>query len=353
MTDDRTEALLREALEYEANRAVDPGVVQARLNDRMSRSARRRGPALIGVAVAVAVVVLTAVVVVPRLLGQDTPDERLASATGGSTPVTVLVAGMDDHGYTDSILLTRVRPDGVSLVSLPRNVRTDVPGHGEQQLNSAYRHGREAALADGKDAEAADRAGARTLVSTVADLTGTTVDHYALVDTDVIGAVTEAVGGVEVCVHPPLDGPDAERRRKLSGEEALAFLKQRRDLPHGDLDRIVRLQAFARSLFDSVFRNDGQRLKEVADVIAGHVRTDAELDVLGLAERLADMERPTLSVATIPLSHEEGTLPDGRFVIDVDVEQVRAFTSPFLDGKTPDGDRPDHSLPDGELPCVN
>src|SRR5690606_31718819 len=240
-----------------------------------------------------------------------------------------LVAGMDDHGYTDSILLTRVRPDGVSLVSLPRHVRTDVPGHGEQQLNSAYRHGREAALADGKAAEAADRAGARTLVSTAADPTGTAVS----------GAVTEAVGGVEVCVHPPLDGSDAERRRKLSGEEALAFLKQRRDLPHGDLDRIVRLQAFARSLFDSVFRNDGQRLKEVADVIAGHVRTDAELDVLGLAERLADMERPTLSVATIPLSHEEGTLPDGRFVIDVDMEQVRAFTSPFLDGKTPDGDR--------------
>ncbi|WP_298175941.1 LCP family protein [Saccharomonospora sp.] len=352
MTDDRTEALLREALEYEANRAVDPGVVQARLNNRPTESARRRGPALIGVAVAVAVVVLTAVVVIPRLLGQDAPDERLAAATDGSAPVTVLVAGMDDHGYTDSILLTRVHSDGVSVVSLPRNIWTNVPGHGEQQLNSAYRYGREAALADGKDAEAADRAGAQTLVSTVADLTGTTIDHYALVDTDVIGAVTKTVGGVEVCVNTPVDDPGTEQRRKLSGDDAVTFLEQRRDLPDGDLDRVVRLQAFTRSLFDSVTQS-GEQLKEVADVVAGHVRTDAELDILGLAERLAGMERPSLSVATIPLSDDEAKLPDGRAVIDIDTEQVRAFTPPFLDGETPDGDRPDHSLPDGELPCVN
>ncbi len=66
------------------------------------------------------------------------------------------------------------------------------------------------------------------------------------------------------------------------------------------------------------------------------------------------MPPATVTIWAPTVSQGRAQYGDQRRWFDrVDVEQVRAFTSPFLDGKTPDGDRPDHSLPDGELPCVN
>ena len=96
-------------------------------------------------------------------------------------------------------------------------------------------------------------AGREALIKTVADLTGVTVDHYAEIGLLGFALITDALGGVNVClkdaVYEPLSGADFPAGpQKLDGPEALSFVRQRHDLPRGDLDRVVRQQVVMASL---------------------------------------------------------------------------------------------------------
>ncbi len=355
MTDDRTESLIREPLAHEANRAVDSAPLRAQLLRRAGRPAFKRVPAAL-TAAAVAAVAIAAVVVTPQLLGGDPVEQPAAPAAAQSIDnSTLVIAGMDDDGWADAVLLARVRSDGASVVSLPRDTLVEVPGHGQARLSEAYQLGREAALDEGRGDEEADHRGATTLVDTIEELTGTTADHYLLVDTSVVGPVTTAVGGVEVCVnetqHDPFSGADLEAgKQTLSGDQALAFLRQRRGLPEGDLDRVVRLQAFAESLFASV--GDARvSLPEIAETLDGHVLTDPKLDVLALAEQFSTWKRPTFATATIPIDDPTAMVPELGAVIGVDEAEVREFVGSFLDGHSDGGDSGEHGP--GEPRCVN
>ena len=69
--------------------------------------------------------------------------------------------------------------------------------------------------------------------------------------------ITDALGGVNVClkepVYEPLSGADFPAGwQKLNGPQALSFVRQRHDLPRGDLDRVVRQQVVMASLAHQV-----------------------------------------------------------------------------------------------------
>ncbi|PRC57961.1 LytR family transcriptional regulator, partial [Mycobacterium sp. ITM-2017-0098] len=69
--------------------------------------------------------------------------------------------------------------------------------------------------------------------------------------------ITDALGGVNVCLNAPvyeqLSGADFPAGwQKLNGTQALGFVRQRHDLPRGDLDRVVRQQAVMASLAHEV-----------------------------------------------------------------------------------------------------
>src|SRR6201999_4028304 len=110
------------------------------------------------------------------------------------------------------------------------------------------------------DAEAeaqSTEAGREALIKTVADLTGVTVDHYAEIGLLGFALITDAIGGVNVClkdaVYEPLSGADFPAGwQKLDGPKALSFVRQRHDLPRGDLDRVVRQQAVMAALAHEV-----------------------------------------------------------------------------------------------------
>ena len=86
----------------------------------------------------------------------------------------------------------------------------------------------------------ATEAGREELIKTVANLTGVTVDHYAEVGLLGFALITDALGGVDVClkdaVYEPLSGADFPAGwQKLSGPQALSFVRQRHDLPRGQV----------------------------------------------------------------------------------------------------------------------
>ncbi|WP_326836325.1 LCP family protein [Amycolatopsis rhabdoformis] len=313
-----TERLIREAFEAEADLAVDPRHVLAELERRRARP-RRRG---LVVLTAAAVVIAAAVaVVVPRALDRAAPPPV---ASPGATTQNILVAGLDDNGTTDSLVLGHLGSGGsASAVSLPRDSWVDVPGLGMHKLNSAY-----------------SRGGATALVGAVQELTGTKVDHYVLVDMAGFDRLSAAVGGVPVCLraatHDPISGASfGAGEQTLSGPSALAFLRQRHGLPHGDLDRITRLQAFLRSLATKVITSGKLADHEFLTTVRDAVRVDPGWNLLDLASRLGAVHNVRL--ATVPVRNTDLQGPEGA-AIQVDPQQVRSFVREFTGSGAPPAD---------------
>jgi LCP family protein required for cell wall assembly len=302
------EALIREAVAAEAAEAVDSREVLAALHARRSR---RRPLALFSVvgftvAAAVAAVVLT----LPAA-----PRPETVQAATPAEPRTVLLAGLDAVGRADSVVLTRVGADGsITAVSLPRDAWVDIPGQGMGTLNSA--------------------SDPQVLVRAVEAVTGAHVDHYATVDLAAVAAVSTAVGGVEVCLANPaqdaLSGVDLPAGKStLAGDQALAFLRQRHDLPNGDLDRVVRLQAFVRSLaaevLDPAVLRDEAKVAAVVDALKTGVHTDPGWNLLAFVSALT----PNATVRTATVPHGGTTTTESGTALTVDPAEVRAFVTGF------------------------
>jgi LCP family protein required for cell wall assembly len=173
-----------------------------------------------------------------------------------SHPTTVLLFGTD-HANTDervtshradSILLVRTDPERhrIAYLSIPRDLKVDIPGHGEGKINTAFQLG-----------------GPALAARTVKRFTGLPVNHVAVLDFDGFEELIDALGGITVDVPAPIvsnrfECPyDAERcltwpgwrfakgRQKMNGRRALVYarIRQNRLNPsESDLTRAERQQ---------------------------------------------------------------------------------------------------------------
>ncbi|PXW29973.1 UNVERIFIED_CONTAM: LytR family transcriptional attenuator [Williamsia faeni] len=264
----------------------------------------------------------------------------------------------DDVGTnTDTILLIRIPNDGSSAtaISIPRDSYVEVPGVGMTKINSAYGSAKEekraALVNEGMDLGEADKesvqAGRDAVINTVTGLTGVEVDHYAEIGLLGFVLLTNAVGGVDVCLNAAVDEPFSGAdfpagQQKLDGSQALSFVRQRHDLPRGDLDRIVRQQVFMASLAQKVLSagtltNPG-KLSDLQNAVSRSVVIDQNWDVLKFVEQLKDLSGGRVQFATIPVVTEQGWSDDGtQSVVEVDPVAVKAFTQGLLGEKNADG----------------
>jgi LCP family protein required for cell wall assembly len=181
---------------------------------------------------------------------------RAALVPGGSLlsdPSTTLVLGSDRRpdagpGRSDSILLVRVDParNRIAELSIPRDLRVTIPGHGDDRINVAYETG-----------------GPALAIRTVQALTGIPINHVVLVDFSGFRDLVDALGGVtidnpEKIISNSFDGhPWRFGRGKLhlDGRHALAYARVRENTVNpadNDLTRGLRqqrvLQAIAHGL---------------------------------------------------------------------------------------------------------
>jgi LCP family protein required for cell wall assembly len=359
MTDHDSDVIIRQAIAAEANQAVDPDTVLAGL--RAGKRTRRRPGMLVAVA-GMAVVAGVIAVVVPLLASRDNPDVRqVPAAPATTTEQNILLIGLDGSGYTDSVVLARLGVDGaLRAVSLPRDSWVDIPGIGMDKLNQAYAKARMAAAGKGSDTAAAETAGAQALVATVQALTGVRIDHYAAVDMAGFGRLSAAIGGVEVCLRSAsrdrfADADFPAGRQTLSGASALAFVRQRHGLPNGDLDRVVRQQAFLRALVTKIVhgnvRTDPKALAALLAAVTADVRIDQSWNLADFARRLTP-DAP-VGLATIPIAGES-TVHGGGSALVVEPAAVRTFVGDFLSGSPTGGPAPQTGSPAPQnIPCVN
>jgi len=190
------------------------------------------------------------------ITGSTTHDSTIISAINNGPPTTIIPAptsGMDilvlgsdirttqeETGRSDTIMLVHadIKQNFLSMLSIPRDLYVDVPGHGKQKINSAYAFG-----------------GGALTIQTVKELTGVNIKQYMEVDFNAFKDLTDAVGGVYVDVDARYYNADPKWElvnlspgyQLLDGADALDYVRFRHDL-NLDFGRMDRQQRFLNAL---------------------------------------------------------------------------------------------------------
>ena len=269
---------------------------------------------------------------------------------GNPLPLEVLKALRTEETqgvHTDTLIVLRLPKNGgkPSGVSIPRDAWVDVPAGGQNKVNSAFGTAKESAVerlradgvTDGAEVEReSDQAGRKALVKTVQDLTQVRIDHYAEVSLLGFYLLTEALGGVEVCLNDATEDKDsgADFRagpQTVSGGEALSFVRQRKNLPRGDLDRIIRQQSFLASALHQVLSagtlTSPTKLNQLTDAVQRSIVLDPDLDLLEFAEQVKGVASGDVGFVTVPVLTLNGRSPDGQSIVEVDPNAVRQFVA--------------------------
>jgi LCP family protein required for cell wall assembly len=269
--------------------------------------------------------------------GNPLPEELLAE----------LRAGVDEGQlHTDTIILLHV-PGGprarAVAISIPRDsFVTLADGSGPHKINSAYGRATEDAKdvleeqgVSGAELDRRSRdAGRRALVATVEKFTKLPVDHFAEINLAGFVEMTDAIGGVPVCLRRPerevrsgVDLPAGPQT--LGGADALAFVRQRRGLEGGDLDRIARQQAFLAGLASRMLStgtlSDPGAVRRLIDAVTRHVVLDRGWNLDRLIAQFGRMSGGDIRFVTIPTGTPALETPVDGIAVQVNPTQVQAF----------------------------
>ena len=294
--------------------------------------------------------------------GLDGPQDILivgldsrTDAQGNALPQAVLDqlhAGSNDGELnTDTMILLHIPADGRSAVaiSFPRDSYAQIAGgYGKHKLNAAYAYARNDAYSTlsaqgvkGADLEQqAAVAGRKNLIKTIENLTGgaITVNRYAEVNLASFYEISQAIGGVTVCLNQPAKESHSginlpAGQQVISGAQALAFVRQRYDLPRGDLDRIVRQQAFLAGMAQKVLSADTlaspSKLNALIDAVKKSVVISSGWDLLTFMQQLQGIAAGSVRFETIPTGQNVMSA-EGQSVTLVDPDSVHDFVTGLI-----------------------
>jgi len=246
------------------------------------------------------------------------------------TAINILLIGSDsrgtDQGRSDTFIILHISADrkSVYLVSFPRDMWVTIPGHGKAKINAGYSYG-----------------GSALAVSTIESLTGTRINHVVVTDftdfvqlVDQIGPVTvdNPVGSVAVDDRGVKYNFPKGPLVISDGYMALAYSRQREELPRGDLDRTLRQRAFLKALALKIGTPDvlanPVKLNAVMATIGKYVTVDPGMTnnvIYSLAGSLAGITNPSqIHMVQAPITGF-GTSADGQPIDVVDVPGVAAL----------------------------
>jgi LCP family protein required for cell wall assembly len=250
----------------------------------------------------------------------------------------------------DTIMLVHTDPklEKAIIVSFPRDLEVNIPGHGEDKINAAFEGGIEG--------------GGPTLVAnTVQELTGLKIDHFLYVDLAGFEGVIETMDGVDMCISgenvntpgyveaeeadgttsqiyyrepghivDPRTGLDIKPGcQRLSGEQALAYVRTRHlkcDAAAPDFYRIQRQQQFMRAVINRLLQPDElAQLPFMIKPILSNLRRDRDLNPAELAFLTGQLEGISTGEAefrTVPAFPDPANL--GILRMDPSAERIFA-----------------------------
>ena len=317
----------------------------------VARHGRLRKPGPVGtvlafIAAALAVVLVSgaavAGIVTAQTLGQITPEDIPIDSQGpppgiGAYPngFNMLIVGSDkcesDDGcdgrgsanLNDVTMLLHVSADGTNAtaVSFPRDLVVPIPSCPKTDGS-----GNNSAMAGRPINETLFYGGLACTVLTVQELTGLEIQFAGLITFNGVIKMTNAVGGVDVCVTAKLDDPNVGLHLKkgtnnLKGREALAFLRSRHGVGNGsDLTRIssqqVYLSSLVRTLKSADTLGDPAKVYALAQAATTSMTLSKglrQLDTMAsIALRLKDVPLERITFVQFPGVTGQGGLYEGK-----------------------------------------
>ena len=187
---------------------------------------------------------------------------------------TIMIMGVDerddDVGRSDTLMIASIDPktNQASLLSVPRDTRVKIKGHGFDKVNAAYAYGKEKLSQD-----------------TVENLLGVSVDHYVIINTKSFKKIIDAVGGIDIDVPKRMHYEDPwdddggliidfhPGMQHMDGAKAVTYVRYRDE--EGDLGRIRRQQDFVRAFMEKlVSPSIIPKLPTVIKEVMGSLETD-------------------------------------------------------------------------------
>ena len=274
----------------------------------------------------------------------DDVQDKLAAVEPGD-PQTILILGSDersntpgDPGRSDTTMLLRVDPEKevLSLFSLPRDLKVDIPGVGSTKLNEAFTAG-----------------GAPLTLETVKALTGLPINHVVNVDFEGFAKAVDAIGCVYIDVDRDYFNDNSQALseaetyavidvnagyQRLCGQDALDYVRYR----HTDTDivRGARQQDFlseararvpVREVLPIIGGDTGSRL---LDIFTEY--TDSDLGE-GDAGEVINILKSFVNVVDVPVKevHFDGNL--GPTYVTASEEQIKKAVEEFLGQEDSEG----------------
>ncbi|AMB41446.1 MULTISPECIES: LCP family protein [Paenarthrobacter] len=266
---------------------------------------------------------------------EESTRPQKAEPVNGTAAMNILVMGSDSRGTdqvdletdastdqrSDTLMLVHIPADrkNVYAVSLMRDLWVDIPGRGQSKINSALTYG-----------------GVPLVVQTVESLFKQRIDHVAMVDFEGFKGLTDALGGVEVnnkIPFAPASGPmkghfyDAGKLT-LNGDEALAFVRERKSFSDGDYQRVRNQQAYLKSMISKIIARDTLTnpvtVNNMVSAMSPFVSVDKGFDagaIGSLAVGMKDLRANDTVMFTLP-TLGTGSSPDGQSIVVADNQAI-------------------------------
>jgi LCP family protein required for cell wall assembly len=228
----------------------------------------------------------------------------------GKQMLRLVLIGADDRpgnpGRSDTLMCLMLNPERnrAALLSFPRDLRVEIPGHGATKINHAYHYG-----------------GADLTRRTVEGVLGTDTDGYIRVGLDGFVKAVDILGGVVLDVEDvegkgrgmnydcPQDGLVIHLkpgRQRLTGYKAMGYVRYRKSNIPGcggtDFDRAERQQKFVRAMVEQKVRpwKLSQLCRAGVAVLRCIRSTLSFREVVDLGRCLRTMGSGGLKSATVP-----------------------------------------------------
>ncbi len=290
------------------------------------------------------------------LSGADTDNEvvdALTKPTGDA--LTFLVVGSDSREGLDDldnfgdfagargdvIMLIRVDPSSgkTRMLSIPRDLWVDIPGHGMGKINAAYSYG-----------------GPSLMVTTIQENLGIEVNHYVEVGFVGFQEIVDGVGGIHIdfpyAARDLSSGLDVEAGTDvLDGKMALAYARSRKyqeyqngswvSVDANDIGRTQRQQQVVRAVLAEL--KTPASVADAGDLtnsLASHMTIDATLassSIAGLAWDFRSLLTGGMEGTTLPV---DGATKGGASVVVAREPDATQMIADFLAGGTAAAQQP-------------
>jgi LCP family protein required for cell wall assembly len=224
----------------------------------------------------------------------------------GQTRLTILCMGLDRNWTDRNMPFTKqtrtdtmmamnldLQTQKVQVLSIPRDLRVEVPGHGLRKINDAHRFG-----------------GVPLTLETVQQFLGVNMDYYVLVKLGAVQKFVDAIGGITLDVEKDMDYDDNWGQlhihlkrgiQHLNGEELEGYMRYRHDA-ESDFGRMRRQQQSVRAVMAALQSPSvAVRVPRLIDAFSETIDTNLRREqILGLANLFHQVKPEEVVSETLP-----------------------------------------------------